>query len=826
MLRKYSSYVLCFLISLFVVALYINDFSPLEKLEWKIQDFFYSFRGDNNFSADIVLVNIDEKALKEFGDWPWRRDNIADLLAAVGSGEPKTILLDILFDPDITEDTLGNTEILAGQMSWIKNVILPYELSPAEFMSRKISNPDHLNKYSVEVGNDLGILDENSSLLAYKVFLPPEIMCEYAGGLGFKYNVFDNDRKIRWMPLVMNYEGYYYPSAVLITAANYLRIPPSGITIRSGEYVQLGSIRIPANDRNELFINYNKPNRSFATVSATDILSEKYKLENFKNKLVIMSVSSEFVTDFYYTPVSSGLKSAELTANAIENIVHSNFITRFDSSTGRDTLILILLGVFFAFLLPRVSLMYRMIILIGTLFLLANANVILFNSLNVLTRSLYFGLELVLLLIASPFLDNVFLSKLSSLQIGFKTDSEPARLPKVELPERRAEVSAHIPEPRLERKRATVASERPPRQTEATESAPTRASVGMPSGAMPTQAELPAMDEKKREEQIPARPTEHAIEHAPAPNLEEPQVETESPAAEEGVDVRIGSDSAPIRSLGRYKVLGILGKGAMGTVYKGTDPAINRNVALKTIRFDFVNDPEELAELKERLYREAQAAGKLSHPNIVTIYDVGTEKKLQYIAMEYLEGETLEDMIRRKVKFNLRIIAQIITQICAALDYAHSHGIVHRDIKPANIMVLKDYRVKVMDFGIARVDSSSMTRTGIAMGTPNYISPEQLQGKSVDRQSDIFSLGVLMYEMLLHRRPFRGENLTALIYNIVNHEPEVPSTVDKSIPLIFDRVIEKALKKDAAQRYQNASEISMALADFIDSFAPKRAGTV
>jgi serine/threonine-protein kinase len=744
--------VLCFLISLFVVALYINDFSPLQRLEWKIQDFFYSFRGDDNFSTDIVLVNIDEQSVKEFGDWPWRRDKIADLLAAVGSGEPKTVLLDILFDPDITEDTLGYTEILAGQMSWMKNVILPYELSPAEFMSRKISNPDYLYSYSVEVDNDLGILDENSSLLAYKVFLPPEIMCEYAGGLGFKYNIFDNDRKIRWMPLVMNYEGYYYPSGALITAANYLRIPPSGITIRNGEYVQLGGIKIPANDRNELFINYNKPGRSFTAVSAADILNEKYRVENFRNKLVIMSVSSEFVTDFYSTPVSGNLKSAELTVNAIENIVHSNFITRFDSSTGRDTLILILLGVFFAFLLPRVSLMYRMIILIGTLFVLANANVILFNSLNVLTRSLYFALELTLLLIASPFLDNVFLSKLSSLQIGFKTDSEPAPLPKVELPERKTEVTAKVPEGKVEREQATAAYERPPRQPAVTESTPTRASVGMPSGAMPTQPELPTDADNKAGVREPVRPTEHTFEHAPALNLDEPEPETEEPVINTNIEAELGSDSAPIKSLGRYKVLGVLGKGAMGTVYKGTDPAINRNVALKTIRFDFVNDPEELAELKERLFREAQAAGKLSHPNIVTIYDVGTEKKLQYIAMEYLEGETLEDMIRRKVKFNLRIIAQIITQICAALDYAHSQGIVHRDIKPANIMVLKDYRVKVMDFGIARVDSSSMTRTGIAMGTPNYISPEQLQGKSVDRRCDVFSLGVVMYEMLLHRR--------------------------------------------------------------------------
>ncbi|MCX6834806.1 MAG: serine/threonine-protein kinase [candidate division Zixibacteria bacterium] len=281
-----------------------------------------------------------------------------------------------------------------------------------------------------------------------------------------------------------------------------------------------------------------------------------------------------------------------------------------------------------------------------------------------------------------------------------------------------------------------------------------------------------------------------------------------------------GRQLAPseLKRLGRYQILGILGKGAMGTVYRGVDPAINRPVAMKTIRLDFVTDPEEMAELKERLHREAQAAGKLSHPNIVTIYDVGSEGNLQYIAMEYLEGQTLEEMIKKKTRFNYKIIAQMITQICQALQYAHDQGIVHRDIKPANIMVLSDYRVKVMDFGIARVDSNSMTKTGIAMGTPNYISPEQLKGREIDRRADIFSLGVLMYEMLLGKRPFKGENLTSLMYAILNHEPEKPSSVRPQIPLLYDHIITKALKKDPAERYQKASDVIVDLHDFVESF--------
>lgn len=825
MIQKYSSYVLCFSISLLVVALYVNSFTPLVRLEWKIQDLMYSFRGEDNHSSDILLISIDDQTLNEFGEWPWHRDEIADLLAAVGSGEPKTILLDILFDPSVDEDTSGYTEILAGQMSWMKNVVVPYELSRAEFMCHKVSNPRHLHNFSMQVNSDLGILSEQSTLLARKIFLPPEAICQYAAGLGFKHNVFDQDRKVRWEQLVMHYEGYYYPSAALVTAACYMGLPPSTIKVFGSECIKMGNIEIPTNTKGQLLINYNKPNRSFTEISATNILNERHNLIKLKNKLAIISVTAKGLTDAYRTPVSPKLSSVEKTANIIENIIHSNFIRRLDSSPGRDTLLLLLLGSVFAFILPRVSLMYRLVILLACFFILANLNFVLFNSLNVLTHSLYFGLELFLLLLASPFLDKEFLSKFSFIQIGFKTAPETTILPKVKLPDMvtvtRKSGGMKPPQERIET--AII-----PREDLPSHDNPEEPVADAPKGdagkPVREQSEMPVAGEEKREEIEYPQPVDQRAAF-PATLTADGQVSQEQSWATD-TPRQLGGDGRAIKSFGRYRILGILGKGAMGKVYKGIDPAINRNVALKTIRLDFVDDPEELAELKERLFREARAAGMLSHPNIVTIYDVGTEGDLQYIAMEYLEGQTLENMIRRKVKFNYRIIAEIITQICGALEYAHDQGIVHRDIKPANIMVLSDYRIKVMDFGIARVDSSSMTRTGIAMGTPNYISPEQLQGKLLDRRSDIFSLGIMMYEMLLHRRPFKGENLTTLIYSIVNNEPEPPSSVDSSIPYLFDRVIEKALKKNPAERYQHASEISTALSDFVESFTSKRTTTV
>ena len=204
----------------------------------------------------------------------------------------------------------------------------------------------------------------------------------------------------------------------------------------------------------------------------------------------------------------------------------------------------------------------------------------------------------------------------------------------------------------------------------------------------------------------------------------------------------------------------------------------------------------------------------MSHPNIVTIYDFGLQGNLQYIAMEYIDGYTLESVLKRNLHLNYRIIASTIIQVCSALEYAHKMGIIHRDIKPANIMVMENFRVKVMDFGIAHFKSSSMTQTGIAMGTPNYISPEQLKGKEVTPSSDIFCLGVVLYELLTHTKPFTGENISALVYKITNENPPPPSTLDPKVPPLFDLVLKKSLAKDPAERYRSAKEMAGALEDF------------
>ncbi len=263
-----------------------------------------------------------------------------------------------------------------------------------------------------------------------------------------------------------------------------------------------------------------------------------------------------------------------------------------------------------------------------------------------------------------------------------------------------------------------------------------------------------------------------------------------------------------MKKIGKYEIISILGKGAMGIVYKALDPDIDRKVAIKTIRFDLTSETTDNEEIMQRFIREAQAAGRLSHPNIITIFDVGREKDLTYIVMQFIEGPSLQRLIAQSEKFTIQEITRIMDQVCSALDYAHQHGIIHRDIKPGNILLDNNRKPFICDFGVARVDTSTLTQSGTAVGTPSYMSPEQVMGKKVDKRSDIFSLGCILYEFLTGRRPFEAESITTVIYKIINEEPPSLSEVKKGLPAGFEKIIGKALAKDPNQRYQDCNQLA------------------
>ncbi len=275
-----------------------------------------------------------------------------------------------------------------------------------------------------------------------------------------------------------------------------------------------------------------------------------------------------------------------------------------------------------------------------------------------------------------------------------------------------------------------------------------------------------------------------------------------------------GFAGARLTKLGRYEVLSELGKGAMGVVYLAKDPVIGRMVAIKTIRASNMGDDDaESREFRERFIREAQTAGILSHPNIVTIHDIGEDPDTQtsFIAMEYIEGKNLKTLLAERAHFSYDQIADIIAQVAEAIDYAHRKGIIHRDIKPANIIITTDEKVKITDFGIAKIASSNLTTTGQFLGTPNYMSPEQVSGAPVDGRSDIFSLGVVLYELLTGRKPFQGDNLTAISYKIVHEDFTPPAELSSEVPPEFNPIVARAMAKDPWNRYQRGKDFALAL---------------
>ncbi len=825
-MSKYTSYMLFLLISIFVVILYINDFGPLQSMQQSVTDLLATMTTPDGERSNVVLVTIDGRAQDEYGSWPWNRDRIADLLAATASGEPKVIVADFDLSEDAFQDSAGYTGVLSGQLSWMKNVILTYDIALATYRSNKTNNPKHLFNYSLTVENPLGLMDEDASLQVRKVFLPAEKLLDKDPLLGFNYMMPDDDRVLRHQPLVMNYEGYYYPSTSLLAAAVFLGVNTNDVRVSEGKQIEIaGNVAIPINRTGASYMR-PYPANTFRRFSAADLLGEEFDFSRIKDKVVLVTLDDPSITETFSTPMDGETPEYHITASVIDNIISRDVLEIQNGRTGMHLILLFLLGAIFAFILPQVSLLHRIIILVGGLIILGNINYFMISSFNMAPTTIFVGLELILFMFAAAILETGFLKGAPVAKPRKLTKKSRAKAdqptPTAAVPIREIAASSNDPE-NLETAVLSVDEKSPSvsdHQAIKLDSLVDETSV-TPVGGRPVQesqdriidADVP-LDEKTAAEPEIIAPQSTAAEAdtfveaaAPPPVAETPPTGLQTPGE--------------LKNLGRYQITGILGKGAMGTVYRGVDPAINRPVALKTIRLDFVSDPEEMAELKERLHREAQSAGKLSHPNIVTIYDVGSEGHLQYIAMEYLEGRTLEDMIKKKTKFNYRIIANIIMQICSALEYAHKQGIVHRDIKPANIMITKDYQAKVMDYGIARVESSSMTKTGIAMGTPNYMSPEQLKGETSDQRADLFSLGVVMYELLLGRRPFKGENITSLIYSILHQEPQKPSNINPQVPLLFDRIVARTLKKNVDERYQKASEIMNDLKDFVEAFAGK-----
>lgn len=802
------------------------EFYPMQFLEFQIYDLMAAARRSER-SSPVVVVAIDDKSINEIGSWPWPRSTIAEIINRISSYKPKVLGIKLFLpgkelNPGLTEirqiretlrtdaflkrrkarykidnilakseARLDNDAELANAVNRAKNAILPIRFImgvPAKG-AKALDMPGWLYRQSLDANkngpySDKGqngslnyITQMNSdSIEAASVMTTYSLLSRKAGALGHTNLSTDQDGTVRRSPLLIGYLGRYFPSFAIQVCLKYLG---GGIKdIQPGDAgISLMNFDIPTDRFHRTLVDFSGRQRAVRHVSVADVLQQRVDPKILKDKIVLLGNRSAWIESVFNTTLASDVAAVDITAAVVENILQRRHLSRPFWANVLEILVVVYFGLFLVFVIPRVKPRDGALILSIFLITWIGFTVLLFTVfgywLKVLPPLLltaigfsYAGLNR---LSAEKQHESVELNKTLALSFQGKGMLDMAfdKFMKCPVEDESVRDLLYNLAQDFERKR-------------------------MFNKALAVYAHLQKggryRDVHQRIETLkylgePANP---------------------GTAIKESSILLNKSTTKP--TLGRYEIVAELGQGAMGTVYLGKDPAINREVAIKTLSYEG-GDEEKLIEIKERFLREAEAAGKLSHPNIVTIFDVGEEHDLAWMAMELLKGKDLAEYCQKDRLLPVKKVLQIISAVAEALDYAHSHGVVHRDIKPDNIILLEDLQVKVADFGIARVMSASQTQTGVILGTPNYMSPEQVEGARVDGRSDLFSLGVVMYEMLSGEKPFHGDNLARLMYAIANAAYTPLSKAKSDLPECCGKIIKKLLVKNPEKRIKNAATV-------------------
>jgi serine/threonine-protein kinase len=590
--------------------------------------------------------------------------------------------------------------------------------------------------------------------------------------------------------LIYEFGGLYIPSYTLRMAALFLNLPASKIKAELGVAVTLGTLTIPTTWQSEMLISFKGPRGSFRRYAFFDVLNDKVPPSVFKDKLVLVSPSAAGIMNPLSTPTDPTMPVGEFSAHVIWSILNKKFVQQPAWGVMFELAAIVLIGLIVTFVLPRLKAMVAGTTFVVLVAALLGSTVFLFVSQGLWIQTTYPLIELIL-----GYIGVVSLSYFVTEAKKDKVEGESAETNRMLGLSFQSQGMLDMAFDKFRR--------------------------------VPVDAEMKdtlyhlALDYERKRQFNKAAAVYAYIEESDSKFKDVVERKAKLIQASEtmvfgdslmglGTNgeglLSTGTDTRP--TLGRYEILKQLGKGAMGVVYLGQDPRINRTTAIKTFRFSDDFKPEEIENLKEKFFREAESAGTLSHPNIVTIYDAGDEQDLAYIAMEYLEGDNLEKFTAAGHLLPMRKVIDYVADIADGLDYAHQQGIVHRDIKPANIMLLKNGVIKITDFGIARITATSQTQTGVVKGTPYYMSPEQFSGAKVDGRSDIFSLGTMLFQLLTGELPFYADSPPALMHKIMQEPHPNPRSLNPRIVKPLVTIINKALEKDRDKRYQRAISLS------------------
>jgi len=816
----------------FMIA-FLSDANFLNKIERVAYDAGVNLTNRSPGAADrIVIIAIDDASIKRMGQWPWSRSELAKMVQKLAKAKSKVVGMQVfLNEPQsgvglknirkikkyednasfprssrkqvkslkrqlrYAEQEMDADRQLARAISLRRNVYMPMFFEVGELLG----NPSHVPPKFVRRNQLTNIRDTKSNahlpIGTKDISYPLAIFGNATAGIGHQTHEIDPVGGVRNEVLMYEYFGKYYPSLALLMASRSLNLPPRRIRVDLAKGVKLGKLYIKTDKKMRMLTGFYPPSdgeSAFKTYSFADVRNGKIPMRTFRNKIVIIGLTAAGVGNDYVTPINSQMHSPELTANIVASILNQDFYTRPTVTAIIEFFLFLSVAVYLAWILPRFragNAVLMSLILLSALLILGQA-ALLSQKIWIQTVS-----PALLLLVGHLMLNTRRFLSTEQLKESAESDS--------------AQTNRML--------------------------GLTFQSQGQLDMAMDKFRKLPVDDsvlelfynlaldfERKRQFHKGVSCYDYILQHnrkfrdvqarRERNNQMDGTIVMGARGASPGGTLIVDSGITENPTLGRYKIERELGRGAMGTVYLGKDPKINRVVAIKTLDLSAEFEESELTQVKERFFREAETAGRLNHPNIVTIYDAGEEHDLAYIAMEFLKGKDLTDKLAEKKKVPVKWVMQIAIQVGDALDYAHKLGVVHRDIKPANIMYNEsDNSIKVTDFGIARITDSSKTKTGVVLGTPSYMSPEQFSGKRVDGRSDLFSLGVTMFELLTGEQPFGGDSLAELMYQITNKRHPNIAKLRTGLPGCTKAIIDKALSKEPEDRFQTGEQFAQAL---------------
>ncbi|HKI73201.1 MAG TPA: serine/threonine-protein kinase, partial [Pseudomonadales bacterium] len=680
---------------------------------------------------------------------------------------------------------------LANSMKSAGDVVIPMVFTLGEPLGRPDhATPAYIRKDAIGPATDSPD-GQDQPLSATAMSKPTAQFAKAASMIGFLDDTPDSDGSLRADPLVLRYYDTYYPSLSLATAMQYLNLKPQDVHVMPGKGVQIGHLFIgttPELRMHNYYYSGSDGKQPFPVYSFADVKFDKVAPSAFDGKIVLIGATAAGLGDRFPTPTSSNMAPVLVLANVVSSILQQHFFTDPQWTNYVTVAALLLLIAYIAFLLPRVKPGLAALLSLGLLITLLAVE---FGMLE--SKHIWIDLMVpALLLVTGHLIMTIKLSGLTS-RLLVRTEADSAESSKMLGLAFQGQGQLDMAFDKFRK-------------------------CPMDDSIADLLYNL-ALDYERKRQFNKAGSVYHYIQDY-NPKFRDVAERVQRSKQLEGTVILgggnaaggtliMGAEGVQKPMLGRYQVEKELGKGAMGVVYLGRDPKINRVVAIKTMALSQEFEADELEEVKQRFFREAETAGRLNHPNIVTIYDAGEEHDLAYIAMEFLKGKDLTGHIKANTLLPPARVLDIIAKSADALEYANSQNVVHRDIKPANIMYEEDSgAIKLTDFGIARITDSSKTKTGMVLGTPSYMSPEQLAGKKVDGRSDLFSLGVTLYQMLAGQLPFQADSMATLMFKIANEPHAALTTLRPELPAAIDAIINKALQKDPEQRYQSGAEFA------------------